>query len=411
MQNKGLIKVFFLFILLGGQALWALSLNKALMQANQNFSIEEQQLVIKQTKLSLKKNQQAYDVQLSLKGQLGLRDSLTQEDDHQLYFYLNKVLFNSDQQTNIDFNQTNINLENAQLKHLKILHRFNIMQVFFDGVLADLEYDYLTQVLALSAVEYNHAKDDFEFGYISEVELLGRQTQTQLDLAKRQSVENKQINHRSKLASLLKIPDLERPDELKYPILKKYLDYEANNEQWHKLVNQHHLLLKLLKQEIKALKTKQQHYQDDRQWMLSGYTRLGGQTYNKEKEGNYRVGISLDIPLNNIERENELTSMNLAMMQKEIALAKQQDQLNQEVLSLFLTFKYLKQQETALTQQKDYLQFNLDKASLEYEMHLSRNIGNAMVLVTKNDFYLASTIFALVLTIEKLNLLTQGHAL
>lgn len=405
---KPVILILFLFITTSN----ALSLEEALKQASQSFTIDEQQLIIKQAQLSLKKIQQSQDYQLSFQSQLGLRQSLEQqEDDHRLYFYLNKTLFDNDQNAKLAVSQTELDIQTKQLSHLQKLHRFNVIQTFFDGVLADLEYDYLTQILALSAVGYNYAQDDFEFGYISEVELVGKQTQTQLDFTRRLKVEHKQINHRNKLASLFRKPK-ERPDKLSYPKLKKYLDYQAKNEdEWYQLVNKYNIVLQILQQEITALKNQKNHYKKHRQWTLNGYTQLGEQTYNKEKEGNYRFGIKLNIPLNNNHREDELKTITLEIQQKQLELSKQSDELNTEILALFLTFQHLKQQHFALIKQKQYLQFSLDKASLEYEMRLSRNIGNAMILVTKNDFDLAKTSFALALTLEKLNLLTQGYAL
>ncbi len=391
----------------------ALTLEQALKQANTSFDIDKQHLIIKQARLTLQKIHQNYNYQAELTSQLGLRESFKQQkSDSYIYLYLDKTLFDNYQQADLTLSKTNLTITNKQLEYFKILHRLTIMSVFFDGVLADLEYDYLTQVLALSAVMRNHAEEDFNIGYISEVELLGKKTQVQLDLAKRLGVQTKQILARNQLANLLNMPYPDRPDELNYSKLNKYLNYNIEHEdQWHKLVNKNNTTLNNLQKEINALKDKKQHYENTWQITLSGYVRLGEQTYNKDKEGNYRTGLNLNIPLNNIKRQQDIDTIELDIQQKEIALLQQQEKLNEDVLSLFLKFKTLKQRYNALKQERDYLQFNLDKASLEYEMRLARNIGNAMVLVTKNDLELAKTVFELVLVIEGVNLLARGRIL
>lgn len=401
------IGVFCLLLLVG--QLQALSLEQALKQAKPlSFDADKQQLVVRQQQLESQQIKANDDYEITLNTQLGLREQYSEQlADNRLYLNIYKTIFSSNQAADSAFTKSGIAVEKMRLTYLKSMQKIMVMQAFFAGVLADLEYDYLTQVLALSAVSQRHTEEDEAVGYATEVEVLKKRAQTQADFNQRLWVENKQVLTRQNLADLLDIPD-ERPDELEYPPLNEYLNYALDNEQHQQqLLKQNNSLLNILKQEIANLTTKKQYYTQSSELKLDTYLRLGEQSYNKDKEGNYRAGIVLNIPFGDSQDEQQIEALAILIAQKKIELKQQQETLSSESLNLFLKLKALKQQHQSLRLEQDYLQFNLDKASLEYEMRLARNIGNAMVLVTKNDLERARIAFEMALTIEQLSLLTH----
>ena len=407
-----MIKLVLLVLFSFSIALNALTLEQALKNAKPlSYDVIAQQQRIAQSQLDGKSIEQQLNYQFSLDTQLGLREQFgLQEDDSFAYFNLKKPLFDSQYEIDLDFNKSNTTVEKIRLDYLKLEQKVQIMRVFFAGVLADLEYDYFTQILALSAVRQGNIKESFSIGFASEVELEQSRAKTNLDFAARQQIESKQILSRKQLADLLGLA--ERPDELDYPALKKYLNYTVEDQTaWLKSLKQHNSLLHILRLEIANLERKKQQQQQAWDFSIEGFARLGEQTYNKDKNGNYRAGLIFSVPFGDDARQQNIKTLDILIQQKQTELEQQNQSLAQTVLDLFLKFQSASQQYKALKIQQDYLLFNLDKASLEYEMRLSRNIGNAMVKVTKNDFDLAQSKFKIALLLEQINLLTQGQLL
>lgn len=405
-------KIIILAVLFYATASNALTLEQALKSAKPlSYEAIVQQYNINQQQLEGENIKQQFDYKLSLDVQLGLREELDKKtDDSTVYFNFKKLLFDSRHNIDLDFNKANTALEKIRLDYLKLEQKLSIMRGFFDNVLADLEYDYSTQVLALSAVKAVHTAEDFAIGFASEVALEQARAKAGLDFAMRQKIENKQILRRKQLADLIGLKA--SPDMLTPPALKKYLNYTVESEStWLKSLQQHNSLLQILRLEVANLKHKKQQQENRWEFSVESFARLGEQTYNKDKNGRYRAGLRLNIPFGEDEREQDIKALEILIQQKQTELEQQNERLEQSTLDLFLKFQSALRQYNALRTQQDYLSFNLDKASLEYEMRLSRNIGDAMIKVTKNDFDLAKAKFEIVLLLEQMNLLTQGKLL
>lgn len=406
------MKLLVLILLCYSAVLNALTLKQALNGSKPpSHEAAQQRQRIAQSVLVGQTISQQYDYEFSLNSQLGLREEFGKKlDNNNVYFNIKKTLFDSQQQVDLDFNLANTGLEKLRLEYLKLEQKVQIMRYFFAAVLADLEYDYLTQVVALSAVREENAKESFSIGFISEVELEKAKAKTRLEAAKRQQIEDKQILTRKQLADLLGLS--QRPDELDYPVLNQYLNYQLESQApWLKSLKQHNSLLRILRLEIANLKRKKQQQKDAWEFTIDGFVRLGEQTYQQDKNGNYRAGLVLNLPFGDDKREQDLKALEILIQKKQAELNQQDERLSQTVLDLFLKFQSVLQQHKALKIQQEYLLFNLDKASLEYEMRLARNIGDAMVQITKNDFDLATVEFELALLLEQMNLLTQGQLL
>lgn len=412
MNARHSTKLIVLILALHSALSEAFTLEQALKNAKPlGYAAIEQQQRIAQSALDYQNIQQQQNYALSIDTQLGVRESFDKKlNDNSAFLSIKKNLFNSRHQTDLDFGKSNITLAKLRLDYLKLEQKIQIMRAFFAGVLADLEYDYLIQVLALSAVQQEHIKEDLSIGFASEVALAKAQAKTQIDSGKRQKAAAQQIHTRAQLNDLLTLPiDL---DLLDYPVLDKYLSYQITDEKiWLISLEKHNSSLNILRLEIANLKRKKQQRSQFLDFTVDGFMRLGEQTYNKDKEGNYRAGLTLNIPLGDEQSAQEIKALDILIQQKQNALNQQNERLRQTVLDLSLKARAALQQYQALKTQQDYLSFNLDKASLEYEMRLSRNIGNAMILVTKNDLDLASAAFKLALLIEQMNLLAQGEIL
>lgn len=388
------------------------TLDEALQNAKVlNDEIIGQQQNTKLAELAYKTLKQQQDYQINLNTKLGFRESLGEKfEDNSVFLSIKKNLFNNAQTINSDFSKSNIKVNKLRSSYLKLTQKIAIIQAFSAASLVDLELSYLTQVLALSAVKQAHIKEDIAIGLASEIALVEAQAKMRLDNANRQEVEDKQFSTRESLQELL--TETSNLDLLELPVFTPYFNEKIlTPKYWRPKLQTHNNLLVIMRLELTSLQHKKQQLKKSWSWSIDGFARLGEQSFNKDKEGSYRVGLLLNIPLNNEKLRQEIDKLTLLITQKQSKLKAQEVLLQQAMLDLSLQAKSTIRRYQALKTEQDYLSFNLDRASLEYEMRLSRNIGNAMILVTKNELVLATTAFDLMLVIEQMNLLTQGHLL
>ncbi len=387
-----------------------LTLEYALEQAKKfDFDAKKQQLNIINNKL-IYDYLDIYKLQINIASQLGIREEYNKTlDDSKFYLQFSKKLFDKTNNIKTLAQKNNIDIENMRLNNIVLGQKILMMRAFFMTIIADLEYQYLTEKLALSAVTQNHAIQDFDIGYVSEVEVLEAKYKTQEDFNKRLIIENKQILSRNKLANLLHLKYPNRPDELVQPNLNKYFNYELEDvNYWHKIVFKNNPILKILNSSIANLITEKKSYIDNNQLSISSSLNLGGQSYNSAKNGNYNFAITANIPIFDDKKDKDIMAINIKITQEQLKLEEYRDELNNNILALYLALKQLKHKKKTLAIKQEYLDFYLEKSSLEYEMRITRNIGNAMVLWTKNELDMAKIDFAIAISLEKMNLLTAG---
>lgn len=375
-----------------------------------DIKAKQQQLAILDKQFSYQKLTDSHKLDVNLFTQIGLREEFNQTvDDHELYLKLNKKLFS--RQNDIEqltLNQS-IDIEKLQLNQLFLEQKLVAIKAFFTIILADKKYDHQTQKLALSAVRERHAEEDLLIGKSSELQVFKARYQTQKDFNDRVIIENQQLSKRTQLANIMQLTYPDRPNNLISPNLTHYFDYPVADEQyWHKLITKNNPTLKIFRANIKRLKQAKKSYLSINPIKISAYGQFGAQTYNRVKNGNYQLGISLDIPLSNRESEQKIQRITLDINKEALELENYYRLLTTKVLNLFLSLKQAKHLKTTLVNKQQYLDFNLERASLEYEMRLTRDIGNAMVLWTKNVFDQVQNDFNIATYLEQLNLLSGG---
>ena len=288
------------------------------------------------------------------------------------------------------------------------------MRAFFDVVLADMRYETILQRLAISAIREGRVRDDYEQQSASEVTLLEKQTQTQLDVGKRIEAESKQISTRAKLAQLLNVAYENRPDEIVKPNFKALVQQAPQEfEVWQEKVAKSNPKLNELSLELANLKQVLNQEKNNHEILVVSNARLGEQAYQREKNGNWRVGLNLTMPLGDSStQKKKIAQLLLKIKQKQLSIEQLKHTLNQEALALFLKLKTLKQAHKALVTELDYRDLYLELARANYEMQIKSDIGYAMTNLTDTEWKLAKNEFDYVVTLTKLKQLAgENYAL
>ena len=381
-------------------------------------NLEQQQLSINIAldKIELESYQDGYKTTVDLDLQLARRDNekLGHTDYSHAFIKINKVLY--DQNVEINQNAAKSNVKNTEfaLQQFKIDKTTQVMQAFFNVILADMRHETVLERLAISAIRANRIQDNFDVQDASEVELLEKQTLTQFDVVKRIEAEAAQITTRAKLAQLLNMTYENRPDDLVKPDLTHFFKKELDEfEIWQKKIQLSNLELGELKRMLANLKQQRNLEKNNKEIVISSNIRLGGQSYDSSKNGNWRAGFNFVMPFGQSRRQKKKTSELLVKIkQQQLRIEQRAQELNQQALSLWLKLKTLKQRHQALTTELDYRDLYLELARANYEMEIKSDIGSAMSNLTDTEWKLTKNEFDFVIVYTQLQQLAgEDYAL
>jgi outer membrane protein TolC len=376
------------------------------LATKQNLEQKQLHINIELDKIELKSYQDSYKTTVDLDLQLARRDNekLSGTDYSHAFIKINKVLY--DQNVEINQNAAKSTVKNTEfaLQQLKIDKTTQVMQAFFNIILADMRHETVLERLAISAIRANRIQDNFDVEDASEVELLEKRTLTQLDVVKRIEAEAAQITTRAKLAQLLNIAYENRPDNLVKPDLTYFFKKElAGFEIWQKKIQLSNLELGELRRVLANLKQQRNLEKNNKEIVISSNIKLGEQSYDSSKNGNWRAGISFIMPFGQSQSQKNKTSKLLTKIkQQQLRIEQRTQALNQQALSLWLKLKTLKQRHQALTTELDYRDLYLELARANYEMEIKSDIGSAMSNLTDTEWKLTKNEFDFVIVFIQL---------
>ena len=381
-------------------------------------NLEQQQLSINIAldKIELESYQDSYKTTVDLDLQLARRDNekLGHTDYSHAFIKINKVLY--DQNVEINQNAAKSNVKNTEfaLQQFKIDKTTQVMQAFFNVILADMRHETVLERLAISAIRANRIQDNFDVQDASEVELLEKQTLTQFDVVKRIESEAAQITTRAKLAQLLNITYENRPDDLVKPDLTHFFKKELDGfEIWQQKIQSSNPALNELKRVLASLKQQRYLEKNNKEIVISSNIKLGEQSYDSSNNGNWRAGFNFVMPFGQSQRQKKKNSELLAKIkQQQLRIEQRAQALNQQALSLWLKLKTLKQLHQALTTELDYRDLYLELARANYEMEIKSDIGSAMGNLTDTEWKLTKNEFDFVIVLTQLQQLAgEDYAL
>ncbi len=376
------------------------------LATKQNLEQKQLHINIELDKIELKSYQDSYKTTVDLDLQLARRDNekLGSTDYSHAFIKINKVLY--DQNVEINQNAAKSTVKNTEfaLQQLKIDKTTQVMQAFFNIILADMRHETVLERLAISAIRANRIQDNFDVEDASEVELLEKRTLTQLDVVKRIEAEAAQITTRAKLAQLLNIAYKNRPDDLVKPDLTYFFKKElAGFEIWQEKIQLSNLELGELRRVLANLKQQRNLEKNNKEIVISSNIKLGEQSYDSSKNGNWRTGISFVMPFGQSQSQKNKTSKLLTKIkQQQLRIEQRTQALNQQALSLWLKLKTLKQRHQALTTELDYRDLYLELARANYEMEIKSDIGSAMSNLTDTEWKLTKNEFDFVIVFIQL---------
>jgi outer membrane protein TolC len=326
------------------------------------------------------------DIRLALNPAYVIPPSIAPQDrnDSQAHLVAQKKLY--------DFGQTKSLIDAAELstaaqehlyRHANHRLRLAVMKRYFDVLLADIEFAVENEAMAMAYVRVDRARDEFDLGKLSEVDLFALENTYQEIRLKRYRAETRQRATRSLLAQTLNKPD-DLPSDLEVPLLpenkRELPEYEALVEQ--AMIQNPKLMA--LNSEMNASRYRMAASRAQNYPTLTGEVRAS--YYNREfgSRNPFTAGVILDIPIYTGDRTDGDTAVAQAgFMRLQAEHRNEEFIIRQQLLDTWQEIQTLMAQREQATTQIDFRELYLDRSRALYELEATADLGDAMVEQTR----------------------------
>ena len=301
-------------------------------------------------------------------------------EDHRVGLYVNKTLYDfgrSSSHTNIA-NQHVISSDFHYLSAQQNQH-INVMQRYFNVVLADLQFYRYNEEMAIAFIQYDRIKIRKDLGQNTEVDVAEKEVEYNRIRRLRAYSQNQQRVTRSLLAQSLNKPTalpetVERP---KININKRKL---PDIEKAQKSALENSPLLKSLRAKLAAAKQNIKLAQTTNNPVLTGELEAFGYAREIRSSDQWHAQITLNVPLWSGGRVDAAVAKAKAEMYKiEAELSKQEFLVQQQILELLLSLESLKIQYEEVVSGMSFSELSLDQNRALYELEVTSDLGYSMV--------------------------------
>ncbi len=284
--------------------------------------------------------------------------------------------------------------------------RLDVMQRYFDVLLADLQYTADNEYMSVAYVTLDNARDRFQQKLISQVDLIEVEARYQEWLVKRNQSQQRQRLTRALLADAMNQPgqltsDLEDPKLRDNDrVLPAYEDLQALMEHNPRLLASQQLL-EASRQRLDAVRA-ETHPTIDAELDATDYA-----TRALPGRDAVRAGVVMSWPLYQGARVSSLLAKEQAQFYKLQAEAERRKRdLSQAVLATWMEAEQLqKTARHAAKIQADYRDLALERARGQYEVELKTNLGDSMAATVGAKLQQRAVEYQLALALAKLEAL------
>jgi outer membrane protein TolC len=275
--------------------------------------------------------------------------------------------------------------------------RIEIMQAYFDVLLADLEYAHDNELMAVAYVQADRSRDRNELGQLSDATRYQLETKFQEVRVQRSRAQARQRSSRARLAMLLDQPE-QLPASLSVPELtgndRPLPEYEAVVSAT--LANNPRVLA--LRADLEAARLQLQAQRSDGRPVLSGSLGAAANRRDISSRNPLEAELRLEIPFYDGGRRSAGVAQAQAGFDRAMAELRQLElDLRQRVLEVWLDIQTLQAQREQVEVFAHSRRLNFDRAQAEYEMELKTDFGDALAGQSESELLRAQTEYGLAL--------------
>jgi outer membrane protein TolC len=354
-------------------------------------------------------------IQTTLEGRLRWVDPSSiaptnQHDDNQISLLVRKKLY--------DFGKSDASIASAKssLKSQEWLYtssrdqrRIDIMQAFFNVIIADLLYARDNEAMATAYVNWDRSRDRNKLGQISDIQLAEAEYHYQQARNVRYASDVKRRVQRSALANLLNVPG-QLPANLvtpKLPVIERKL---PEVDTLMALARQQNPRLQAIREEVEAAQQRLQAARAGNKPVIQAELEASEYSRDLGSRDPFRAGISIQVPLTTGGAvDAEIAQQRAAWLKSQANLRKTQMDIEQRVLELWQAIYVLNAGVEKSKVYSDYRDLYLDRSRGLYELDVKADLGDAMVQFSDARYQTYKTMFDLALAWAKMDALI-GHA-
>lgn len=328
-------------------------------------------------------------VQFDLQARLGKREFLGEDQDYNMAaLHMGLPLYDFGRTANQDQAWLyDTKASQYQLETIEKQYRLDLMQAFFNVLLADLNYRVENEAMAIAYVTLDKIQENYELGRESDTTLYEAEEQYQKVFVKRQQAQADLRRSRMLLAnamgrsdaiiSRVSLPDLSNLPEN----LLKVEDYLAlamdNNPQ-----------ILAMKQAYEASGYRVESARAGKRPEIRADAWVGQlSSYPDQREGHYHAEVSINVPLydggltkSRIDREGA------RRQEVQANLYQTQQQVRDQVTNLYFQLSLLEVEKQAVQAGQTFADYNIDYKRAIYENELQTDLGDAMVRISQAQY-------------------------
>ncbi|HEB57835.1 MAG TPA: TolC family protein [Gammaproteobacteria bacterium] len=303
--------------------------------------------------------------------------------DHRLALFLSKTLY--------DFGYSRASLASAEhqvrvrqylLTAARQQRRIEIMQRYFDVLLADLRFLRDNEAMAMEYVTLDKLRNQQELGQISDLAVLEQEAAYQRMRQRWVTTQHRQRLTRNYLAVALNHPR-EVPGELVPPSLGPWPEELPEVETLQAEALENNLELRALRASLDAAREQLVAAGSVHGPVLRGEAAAFEQSREIGSRERWRAGVVLELPLlDGGESDAAVAQAQAEVFRLEAELARREQIIRLGVLDLWMKLDGLRIQREGVEAELDYRELYLDEARSLYEMEVRARLGDAMVRIT-----------------------------
>ncbi|MCK5386614.1 MAG: TolC family protein [Gammaproteobacteria bacterium] len=352
------------------------------------------------------------DLNVSLKATAGwiepsVVSAYQTNEDHRVGLFVNKTLYDFGRSSSqVGAATQQVLSQNLQYLNARQRQHLNVMQRYFNVVLADLQFYRYNEEMAVAYIQFDRIQIRQKLGQHTEVDVAEKEVEYNRIRRLRTHSQNQQRVTRSLLAQALN-----RPNNLPATVAKPDIDINSRKlpevEQVQKIVHENNPVLRALRAKLIAAKNNIQFAQASDNPVLTGGLEAFSYTRETGSTDKWRAQITLDIPLWNGGRVDAAVAKAKAAVYKiEAELAQQELLLQQQVLELVLGIETLKIKHEEVLVGMNFTELSLDKSRALYELEVTSDLGYSMVRFSEAERKVVQTSFDIALAWAQLDALS-----
>jgi len=288
-------------------------------------------------------------------------------------------------------------------------YRIDVMESFFNVLLADLQYIRDNEAMSVAYVEYDRSKMRKDVGQRSDIQVLEAQSHYQKVRRQLYASRSSQRNTRSKLANILN-----RPGDLVAEIAEPQLSSlnrampEVEDLQAQALKN--NPLLIALRSQVEAAEKRVMAARAGFRPTLDGAAEAGKYARDMGSYNEWEASLILNVPLlSGGKIKAEVAQQQAELMRLKAELKNAEMDVLQTVLDNWQMLDTLKAEQEEMKALLDYRELYLDRSRALYELEVKTDLGDSMVQISDVRLRVAQAKYNTVLTWARLDALVGNE--